>query len=201
MEIPQGSKPTIRVIVQNLGGKQLELQVLADQSVRELKELVLTHWGFPVVCQQLMIGANVLPNTSSLAEHCGAVPGENPTSILCVYSMPHEGSIEKAAAAGDREAVRALMQERDKDRAKEPLPAILCLCINRANGRRKGWPRIAEALVDRGYTLEEVDAAIAMMPDQHCYNDVIYQLESSCRKIKDKDVPLLTWWKRAPQDN
>ena len=75
------------------------------------------------------------------------------------------------------------------------------LIINRRFELFKGWPRIAEALVDRGYTVEEVDAAIASMPEQHCYREVKEHLELSLRKIRDEEVPLLTWWRTCPDFN
>eukprot|EP00931_Biecheleriopsis_adriatica_P025718 TRINITY_DN15716_c0_g1_i2.p1 TRINITY_DN15716_c0_g1~~TRINITY_DN15716_c0_g1_i2.p1 ORF type:complete len:198 (-),score=28.92 TRINITY_DN15716_c0_g1_i2:287-880(-) len=189
--------PSIKVIVMNLAGKELHIEVDHGSTAKSVKAAIADSWSLPLAFQKLLIEAEVVDGevvVSDLAEDSGIPDGE-PLRMLCVYSLPYDGDINKAAAAGDREAIRALMQERDKDRA---VPAVITLIVNPKLRTVLGWPRISEALIERGYTREEVDAAIAMMPERYSYNNVLEHLESALRVISDSDVPSLKWWRTPP---
>jgi len=186
----------VRVVVQSFAGKELELEVQPAQTVKQMKASVQQHWSMPAVCQQMLVGTTVLADLTAIGEYCADVPPGDRLRVLCIYSLPYDGDVHKASLAGDRDAVRALMTQRDKDREQTACPAIIMLIINRSLRSRKGWPRIGEALLQRGYAPEAVDAALQQMPHEYCYLDVLEHLELSLGKIKDNKVPLLQWWKK-----
>merc|ERR1712205_297878 len=80
------------------------------------------------------------------------------------------------------------MLERDKDRT--PTPALLALALNRRLRTEKGWPRMREALIQHGYTPDEVSSAIQQMPEMCCYDDVKGYLEQHVRRIPSGQVKL-----------
>eukprot|EP00928_Gymnodinium_smaydae_P067480 TRINITY_DN5045_c0_g2_i1.p1 TRINITY_DN5045_c0_g2~~TRINITY_DN5045_c0_g2_i1.p1 ORF type:complete len:234 (+),score=54.74 TRINITY_DN5045_c0_g2_i1:79-702(+) len=201
-----GDQPgLISLLIQDLAGNELELEVAAGTSVRELKLLIAENWsGMPFACQQLMLEMEVLEDASELPMGAGAAgeegdcqsPSGEPLRILCLYCLPYEGSIEKAAAANDRAAVRTLLTERDKGRDAR-VPAFLQAHFNRAVQQDRRWPRRGEALVERGYTQEEVDEALRQLPEAS-YAVTLKYLEDNVRSIPSHDVPFLKWWRKNP---
>mmetsp|Transcript_28804 Transcript_28804/g.82483 ORF Transcript_28804/g.82483 Transcript_28804/m.82483 type:complete len:199 (+) Transcript_28804:83-679(+) len=192
----QASQASMQVVVQNLAGKELALELQQTETVRQLKASVQEHWDMPLLCQQMLLGGTVLSNASTLGDYCAEIPPGGQLRVLCVYSLPHDGDVNKAALAQDREAVRLLMRERDKDKEHTHCPAQLSLLVTPWLGVWKHWPRICEALLDRGYRQEEIDAALPHMPQPYCYRDVLKHLELS-RRISNDDVPSLQWWRKS----
>ena len=101
----------LRVTVQNLATDTLELDVSSSDTVLALKALVQEAWEYPPVVQQLLLGADILDNASTLAEHCG---NDSTLHLTMLYSPPYDGDVHKASLAKDREAVRVLMRFRDE---------------------------------------------------------------------------------------
>eukprot|EP00427_Karlodinium_veneficum_P040783 CAMPEP_0169268100 /NCGR_PEP_ID=MMETSP1016-20121227/47584_1 /TAXON_ID=342587 /ORGANISM="Karlodinium micrum, Strain CCMP2283" /LENGTH=166 /DNA_ID=CAMNT_0009352717 /DNA_START=1 /DNA_END=497 /DNA_ORIENTATION=- len=165
----------------NLSGKELTIEVDPGSTAKELKAAILDSWGFPVIFQKFLIETEVIDDAVVIATLVEGLPEGEPLRVLCIYSKPYDGDINKAAAAGDREAIRALMQERDKGREQLAVPALITLILNRRFETMKGWPRTFEALIERGYTQGEVDAAIAILPERYSYQDVLQHLQLNTR--------------------
>jgi len=191
-----GDCRTLHIVVQNLVGEKLEAEFEPDQTVRHLKAYVSEHWGLPIICQQVLVGTSIPADDSKLRELFVDVAPYETLSVLSIYSLPYEGSIEKAQAAGDREAIRVLMLERDRGRSAS-VPPSLALIVQPGLRRRVGWTRIGEALIERGYTSDEVGAALQQMPQCH-YQQVLEHLELSCRVIESNEAELLQWWRTPP---
>mmetsp|Transcript_8490 Transcript_8490/g.14715 ORF Transcript_8490/g.14715 Transcript_8490/m.14715 type:complete len:198 (-) Transcript_8490:40-633(-) len=192
------SEPVLHVIVQNLVGKEVELEIPHSRTVRDLKALVDEKWGLPLAAQQMMVGTTVLENGWPVTKLCDEVPDGEQLRVLCVFSLPYDGDIQLASRAGDRDAVRLLIKERDKDRGKQQVPAILKLLMFPRLRHQRGWPSISAALTERGYTEEEVVAALETSSDNCSYSEVLQHLELNIRKIPDSDVPFLSWWRKTP---
>mmetsp|Transcript_158711 Transcript_158711/g.280344 ORF Transcript_158711/g.280344 Transcript_158711/m.280344 type:complete len:207 (-) Transcript_158711:277-897(-) len=191
---------SLHVVVHNLVGKEVQLEIPRSCAVKDLKALVREKWGLPSAAQHMLAETTMLENDWLLQRFCDEVPQGETLKILCVFSLPYEGDIQQASRAGDRDSVRFLMRERDKDRGTEPFPATLKLLMQPQKRFQKGWSFISEALTERGYTNEEVSAALQTLTDctridDFSYIDVLHHLELNIRKIQVNEVHLATWMK------
>merc|ERR1740121_76332 len=157
----------------------------------------------PPRVQRLIRGTVVMEGGQNIAEHCVGLRDGEPLAVMFVYVPPFNGDIQQAAAAQDRDAVRMLIQFRDKDRAQR-VPAGLQILMHPFLRDQRSWPKINDALVDIGYSREQANSARAASPCDAgvagpTYNEVLAQLESTVG-APTYEPGYLKWWCLSPED-
>lgn len=192
----------VRVMVQSLSGQTLELEADALQTVKALKLQIHAHWDFPPVCQKLILGSAVLEDLEALGTYLPEARSGDLASRLhlaLVYSAPYGGDVHAATLAMDTEAVRILLQFRDRER-QQKVPPALAVLMRPSLRRLPDWPALSEALQGRGYLAEEVDAAVAQVVAARLlvtYEEVLQRLEQDIGK-RHADAEAAEWWDTAP---
>merc|ERR1711963_1106529 len=184
-------------IVQSLSGQVTELTLSQQEKTHAVKARLAELWSVPARCQRLIAGATVLETDEQFAECCEALPQGTSLALTFVYVPPCDGYLHKATLAHDADAVRILMQHRDRAR-NQKMPAGLMLLMNKGLGRKQGWPRIREALVDFGYTELDVDRVLDRMPSGgYCYMDALHCMLQEVGAIEE-EPDFQRWWRTPP---
>lgn len=155
----------MEVVIRKFNGDSLLLSVpLTSTStgkedkpnkVVDLKRLIEEQWEYAPMVQKVISGAEVLEDDVLLVD---LVPSEPPLNLTFVYSPPYNGDIQAAMRAQDKPAIRLLFKFRDQDRDQK-ITAQMALLMNKRLGDLTSWDRQADALMELGYSQDEVDAA------------------------------------------
>lgn len=103
------STETVKVIVQNVAGRTLLVELTHRQVIKQLKVKILESWGMPVTCQKLLLGnemvndgtsfKELLPQSTALAESDTEIEARTPPLLqfMCMYSQPCWGMNDDGA--------------------------------------------------------------------------------------------------------
>uniref|UniRef100_A0A7S1W5L3 non-specific serine/threonine protein kinase n=1 Tax=Alexandrium catenella TaxID=2925 RepID=A0A7S1W5L3_ALECA len=98
--------PMICVVLQNMTGERLELEVSLKMTVRELKRQIARYWSMPRLCQRLLLGNKFLDDDSeALAEHL-----EGSSTLLALTVVASRPATSDGVLA-ERLAMDALQEE------------------------------------------------------------------------------------------
>lgn len=198
--------PILPILIRNLAAQELELEGSLSTSVNDLKFLIEEKWNIPPVCKCLIHECTEMQDgEEELGMYCSAEKQTCPLPVLeltFVYKAPYDGDIHKASLAGDRDAVRALMQARDQDK-NQRVPLSLAVIIRPGLKIQQGWDGIRGALIERGYEEQVVDSCISSCINagghkRYTYTQVLHRLENTVGKLPDNEA-FLKWWNAAPK--
>merc|ERR1739848_507179 len=71
--VPAELSATICISVRKVSGQELDIEMLPQNTVRDVKRTVAQHWHFPPEHQKLVIGAKVLGDSEKLTAYCSAI--------------------------------------------------------------------------------------------------------------------------------
>lgn len=181
---PSAPALPLLVRVRNIAGQSLELQADGNQRVKALKQQVEERWGSPLLCQKLMLGAEVLENEEPLKQaaarfHSSNGEGEAPD----LQSQALELMLVVSVDAAQR-------QMREGVSVKERLDALAAFDRLARKGCRGSIAAVCELLADKA--LQVRMAALYTLPsfaagqDDRAAAAVIESLE-------DKEAEVRRW--------
>lgn len=144
---------------------QLEFDMESTARIRQVKEIVHREWVIPLLCQKIASGGAVLSDEAQLGHHADI--GDSITLAL-VVDPPYRNDIQMAVQAGDRPAIRALIQFRDAGRHQGPPSALKAAVDNIC---------ICDALVGRGYSHEDIHMVWIALGRGFTFNGAVAWLE------------------------
>eukprot|EP00929_Paragymnodinium_shiwhaense_P002271 TRINITY_DN102488_c0_g1_i1.p1 TRINITY_DN102488_c0_g1~~TRINITY_DN102488_c0_g1_i1.p1 ORF type:complete len:264 (-),score=33.38 TRINITY_DN102488_c0_g1_i1:242-946(-) len=176
------------VTVRNLSGESAHVTISATATVRELKQRMEREWLVGIGWQMLMLNGMPLEDANTpLAEaastHNCAWSADDPLSLTIIVAMPYGGDIMQAIQAQDRDAVRAILTERDKDIHLPTNPAYrgiykIMLLTKPALKHWLGWGPMEVALTEYGWELPDIKEAVLdyCKSKQTCRSQVTFQM-------------------------
>jgi len=147
MAVPQseGFPQMVHITVADLTGRSLVTELDAAVAVESLKAFIDNEWGIPAEFQELLLGAAVIDDSSTLDMLC--VDGESILEFMLLNNLPYDGDLHAATLAKDTAAVRKLMRYRDR---------IWTDCANATD-----WEGRDEALLKKGFCQKQVERMVA----------------------------------------
>eukprot|EP00929_Paragymnodinium_shiwhaense_P112739 TRINITY_DN81003_c0_g1_i1.p1 TRINITY_DN81003_c0_g1~~TRINITY_DN81003_c0_g1_i1.p1 ORF type:complete len:217 (+),score=31.07 TRINITY_DN81003_c0_g1_i1:43-693(+) len=156
----------LQVIVNDVSGEQTHFELPSTAKLRELKELVEKELNIHPRLQTFLLNGLPIDGDDALGlADCASTYGcdwssDDPLSLMIICVLPYDGDMMKAMAAGDREACRIIMTERDKGRIFKTIPVHIKAILPWGKGSERGWECMEEALEGFGWSAEMVSKAL-----------------------------------------
>lgn len=186
--------PPLDVEVMDVCGTSQVIDMNPAHKLWDLKVRLAELWDIPAKLQRLVCGADVLEDDRVIGSLQEGLEPDEPVTLLLVRVQPYDGDLNAACQAHDIEAIRMLMASRDKDRIQK-VPAALRLTMSPGLGRQRDWAGIQPALLDRGYTQEEIDEGTRSVTANTYERILAYLLEVHGQRLPATDWT--RWWKSS----